>query len=244
MSFLPIPSGVDIILFIAVLIVLSSRWKGSVQSDPHQSNDTKAPLLDEISSEDISGHTTRLDHSRYASRFSAAHDMIAAFRKDVLQKGCSPDLVKAFKLKPPTVVFSGIHNSGTSTIVSVVSNFPEYRSRGAGDLSCCPVKIKLRRGEKWGCRIKVKHRQNEENPIFSEATDDAEKVGDILEKARQMVRPPYSPRNSETPHPTSANQVPRRISDDILVIQIDGAQVDVTFIDLPGCGRFMVHFTD
>ena len=145
-------------------------------------------------------------------------------------------------IKLPKIVIIGNQSAGKSSLIEAISEIKVPRS--AGTCTRCPMEVILRRGEttNWRCKVSLRI-ENTEVPgqllqtiPFAE-TGSRDEVTLILRRAQLAILNPSSEVGTfttllESDFKDHARE--RSFSRNIIVLDIIGAPVDVTFLDLPG----------
>ena len=179
-------------------------------------------------------HRTLLDNTQYARRVHQVLDTLTALEHRLPNDGIA--------FSPPKLVLLGSHGSGKSSLIEAITQIPVPYSIEGERCTKCPMEIHLRRGNEgcqWRCSVSVLlknsplHGPNELVP-FDSTTNKAD-AELLLLRARLATFDPsnfvsYRLDVEDPPQPGQENQ----ISEDIIVVNITGAAVELTLIDLPG----------
>ena len=149
-------------------------------------------------------------------------------------------------LSLPKIAVVGNQSAGKSSLLEAISQIKVPRA--AVTCTRCPMEIILRRGSgnasDWHCRISLRREYNEagekigvpEIIPFAE-TSDKEKVTDLLRGAQMAIlNPSVDPKAFHPGEPFDSEKAvePQQFSKNVVTLEISGATVDVTIIDLPG----------
>ena len=183
-------------------------------------------------------HRTLLDNTKYAHRVHQVLDTLTTLEHRL------PDNGIAFS--PPKLVLLGSHGSGKSSLIEAITQIPVPYSIEGERCTKCPMEIRLRRGNEggqWRCWVSVLRktstlRGSNELVPFDSTTKKAD-LELLLRRARLATFNPssfvsYRLDVEDPPQPGQEDQ----ISEDIIVVNITGAAVELTLIDLPG---FLVY---
>jgi GTPase SAR1 family protein len=142
----------------------------------------------------------------------------------------------------PKIVFVGNQSSGKSSLIEAISQVKVPRS--SGTCTRCPMQVSLFQSEEqpWTCKVSLKFERNvdagrEFKVVEFKTTHNREEVEDILSLAQiAILNPTRDPAEFRdinlVSFEKSATQA--KFSEDTVLVEIVGAAVDVTFIDLPG----------
>lgn len=157
------------------------------------------------------------------------------------------------EIQLPTLVIAGNQSSGKSSVVEAIAGIPLPRS--AGTCTRCPTEVRLKKTPPpWSCRVLLKKEFDSkglllpvappEEEVFSEPITNRAGVGRAVMKAQAILLNPTAfkslavagPQNlSEADWETLESQTPELdFTSNSIVLEIDGATVDLTVIDLPG----------
>lgn len=141
----------------------------------------------------------------------------------------------------PMIVVIGNQSAGKSSLIEAISQIKMPRS-ASGTCTRCPMEVILSQGsppETWSCTISLRTEQPggtiEVSPFGF--TRDPNQVSLLLRQAQlAILNPGISPSIilSLSEIQCLAHPLQRSFSKDRVVVEITGADVDVTFIDLPG----------
>lgn len=142
----------------------------------------------------------------------------------------------------PKIAAIGVQSSGKSSIIEAISeiNVP----RDSGTCTRCPMEVRLRGPDtkQWTCTVSLKFEhdvpETARDPCFPFATThDKQDVEQILRFAQWMI---LNPNEEHRDYQTLINTHPdlpttaEKFSKNSVIVDISGAPVDLTFIDLPG----------
>ena len=180
------------------------------------------------------GHRTLLDRTRYAVRVRKVLDTLTTLQHRLPGNGIA--------FSPPKLVLLGGHGSGKSSLIEAITQIPVPCSIEGERCTKCPMEIRLRRGNEgsqWSCSVSVLRKTsslrgpNELVP-FDSITNKAD-LQLLLQRARLATFNPSSFASyrldvEDPPQPGREDQ----ISEDVIIVNITGAAVELTLIDLPG----------
>jgi vacuolar protein sorting-associated protein 1 len=179
---------------------------------------------------------TTLSDSRYARSTRALNDVVNALRD------CGTEQV----LSLPKIAVVGNQSAGKSSLIEAISQIKVPRS--SGTCTRCPMEVVLRRGEadSWACNVYLRFGEDasdEDNvtSLFS-STKEKEGVEIILRRAQLAILNPsekYDTFATMSEEDCKNYRSELKFSKNIVVVEIFGADVDVTFIDLPGIVSYM-----
>jgi ribosome-interacting GTPase 1 len=142
-------------------------------------------------------------------------------------------------IKLPKIAVIGNQSAGKSSLIEAISrvNLP----RAAGSCTRCPMELVLRSSGSWHCKVSLRidycDVSGQERGVFDfEETDKAEEAVHILRRAQLAILNPSSRRRNLLKTDAEATNVDPELmfSKNTVVMEIEGSDVDVTFIDLPG----------
>ena len=148
-------------------------------------------------------------------------------------------------LSLPKIAVVGNQSAGKSSLLEAISQIKVPRA--AGTCTRCSMEIILHRGSvnasEWHCHISLRREYSEggekigtpEIIPFAE-TGDKEQVPELLRGAQMAILNPSVDPKVFLPGGTfdSAKAVGQQFSKNVVILEISGATVDVTIIDLPG----------
>jgi hypothetical protein len=206
--------------------------KGSIYQDVVPELHTKVTSHNSEQHHSQSRLTTTDDYVRAARKINLLRDMgIEALDVEWLD-GSKPDL------SLPKVVVVGDQSSGKSSLIESISEIQVPVAEGT--CTKCPMEIRLsERGDEWICNVslrlepKVEGEQPKIVPFSS--TQKKDEVGDILRRAQFAILNDTQAtiggfQNTDSRY-TAA---PLEFSEDTIIVDIVGASMNFTFIDLPG----------
>jgi hypothetical protein len=145
-------------------------------------------------------------------------------------------------IKMPKIVFIGNQSAGKSSLIEAISKIKVPRA--AGTCTRCPMEVMLCTNTAIPWQAKVSLRLSHEDGRLSAAstipfdeTNDKAEITIILRRAQLAVLNPTRPFDEFrrlTDQECQDNIPLLRFSKSTVVLEIIGADVDVTFIDLPG----------
>ena len=164
-------------------------------------------------------HPTLLDH---VPIMSSLLELL-----DTLNK--ASNMITVLDPSPPKIVVMGNQGSGKTSLINSIAQLDIKMTSGPGMATLCPVEIHLRRGKKeeWNCAVSVRTPQRTQ--LFRRISNKDELPG-ILRQVQIAVLNPN--RLDRLNLPDGPPELP--FSNDVIVVEIIGAAVDITFVDLPG----------
>jgi vacuolar protein sorting-associated protein 1 len=138
----------------------------------------------------------------------------------------------------PKIVVIGNQSAGKSSLIEAISKIKMPRS--SGTCTRCPMEVVLSKGlpETWTCSINLRTEQLGSIEVSPFAfTKDPNKVTLLLRQAQLAILNPGTPTSqflSLDENQCIAHPLNDKFSKNTVVVEITGADVDVTFIDLPG----------
>ena len=195
-----------------------SSGAGSISENHHHESGLSDPLA-------------VLAHTPYAQRTRALMDINDRLRE------CGLD--EFFSL--PKIAVIGVQSSGKSSIIEAISEISVPRN--SGTCTRCPMEVRLRgpATDQWTCRVSLKNEldvlETARRGFPFALTHDKRDVEQILRFAQWMI---LNPNEEQTDYQTLTLSQPdlqtttERFSRNSVVVDISGATVDLTFIDLPG----------
>lgn len=147
-------------------------------------------------------------------------------------------------IKLPKIAVIGNQSVGKSSLIEAISQV--RLPRASGTCTRCPMEVILRRGDSdnrtWSCKVSLRFEHEEvarqELCVLEFArTTDRDEVSIILRRAQLAI---LNPSENHTLFQSLAEEECKDYPTDIpfsrnsVVLEITGAEVDVTFLDLPG----------
>ena len=159
-------------------------------------------------------------------------------------------------IKLPKIAVIGNQSAGKSSLIEAISQIK--LPRASGTCTRCPMEVILRRSsEKWRAKVSLRFDHNdprakkksEPNP-FAE-TDNPKEITLFLRRAQLAILNPGKS-VEEFKYLDNAQcdkcETAQKFSQSTVVLEITGADVDVTFIDLPGIisntEKVCIYFTN
>jgi vacuolar protein sorting-associated protein 1 len=147
----------------------------------------------------------------------------------------------------PKIAVIGNQSAGKSSLIEAISQVK--LPRASGTCTRCPMEVVLRQGDadapsQWHCKVSLRFEHDEGGPkqkfgTFEFAkTSEKETVSLVLRRAQLAILNPgedfckYQDLSEEECKAISKGLM--SFSRNTVVLEITGAQVDVTFVDLPG----------
>jgi GTPase SAR1 family protein len=169
---------------------------------------------------------TKLGSSQYGRSTRALIDVI----NDL------PDCGTEQILPLPKIAVVGNQSAGKSSLIEAISHIRVPRSKGT--CTRCPMEVVLRRGKSWSCRVSLRFDYdvpNESKGTFPfRETSSKDEVAEILRRAQMAILNPSTSMETFLEIDLSDCSTESKFSRNTVVAEIIGADVDVTFIDLPG----------
>jgi len=144
----------------------------------------------------------------------------------------------------PRIAVVGNQSAGKSSLIEAISQIKVPRATGT--CTRCPMEVILRRGcgiaSDWNCKVSLRREYNEEGEkigtpqiiAFGE-TNVKSDVTELLRRAQLAnLNPSKDPKSFTGSNIDVSTEKSLQFSKNIVVLEIYGANVDVTFIDLPG----------
>jgi GTPase SAR1 family protein len=174
-----------------------------------------------------------LSGTHYAFSSQKFIEMIQALRN------CGTEAVH----KLPKIAVIGNQSAGKSSLIEAISQIKVPRAAGSA-CTRCPMEVVLRRGspDMWHCTVslRLEHtnvpEQRQQIICFGE-TDNRDKVSLLLRRAQLAILNPnqdYLTFIDLCEDQCKEYRSETKFSRDTVVLEITGADVDVTFVDLPG----------
>lgn len=141
-------------------------------------------------------------------------------------------------IKLPKIAVIGNQSAGKSSLLEAISQVK--LPRASGTCTRCPMEVVLRRGDhhdtQWRCTVALRFENKHETCEFANTTQ-REEVALLLRRAQLAILNPNKKHTefqnlSESKCKNYTNHT--SFSRDLILLQITGAEVDVTFVDLPG----------
>lgn len=142
-------------------------------------------------------------------------------------------------IKLPKIAVIGNQSAGKSSLLEAISQVK--LPRAARTCTRCPMEVVLRRGDldnpQWSCMVSLRFENTKRETIEFGKTTSRDDVALLLRRAQLAILNPNATLAelqtlTEIQRKDYANEV--KFSKDLIVLQITGAEVDVTFVDLPG----------
>jgi GTPase SAR1 family protein len=160
---------------------------------------------------------------------------------EVLQALCDCGIEQVIPM--PKIVVIGNQSAGKSSLIEAISQIKVPRAQGT--CTRCPMEVRLRRGdpESWKCEVSLRYEHCEvtgqilQSNLKFGKTNEKEEVTGLLRRAQlAILHPRKSLADFVNLTDDECNNHDRGIgfSKNTVVLDITGAGVDVTFVDLPG----------
>ncbi|KAL6751622.1 P-loop containing nucleoside triphosphate hydrolase protein [Haematococcus lacustris] len=142
------------------------------------------------------------------------------------------DLGAAHEISYPTIVVCGDQSAGKSSIIQRISGIDLPRS--SGTCTRCPMEVRMTLSDgdaPWSCKIKISWTADFGAPLL-----DKEAVGPAVSRAQKAVLNPGKGYASfiDPTSPLLADTDELGFSRNVVVLEIQGADVSLSLIDLPG----------
>ena len=161
-----------------------------------------------------------------------------------------------FDLKLPTIVTCGSQSTGKSSILESISGIPLPRNKGT--CTRCPTELRLSRaldGESWCAKVKLRYEYDDrpltsgggadtvplatvEEPPFGEKITDKAKVQELIQAGQRALLNPSQPDAAVFLDSSASSKLPLKdelqFTRNVVVVEITGADYDLTLVDLPG----------
>jgi len=144
-----------------------------------------------------------------------------------------------FNISLPKIVLVGNQSSGKSSLIEAISKVKVPRDDGT--CTRCPIEVRMygQGGAEWKCKVSLRrHLANNNTFEITEfaTTSDQDAVESLLRKAQRAI---LNPKISSAifRSGTAAGQPLKDellFSEDTIIVEIVGDDLDITFIDLPG----------
>ena len=138
----------------------------------------------------------------------------------------------------PKIVLVGNQSSGKSSLIEAISQVKV--PQGDGTCTRCPIEVRLygQGGVDWNCNVSLRrHLPDRKVQIIQFAnTSDRDRIESILRRAQRAILNPstdvevFRTETSSTGPPDDE----LLFSEDTVIAEIVGMDMDITFIDLPG----------
>jgi hypothetical protein len=207
-----------------------------------------APKVDSTGGSRQSVSSANLD--RQTSPFLEAYSLSAGTLIDInekLQRCGTESLVPPL----PNIAVIGNQSAGKSSLIEAISKIKVPRSKDT--TTRCPMEVSLRRrpaeNDRWACRVSLRSDNclnqrtlglNLDSSTFPDpfaTTETPAKVSLLIRRAQLAVlnpskAPDFFKSMDEDTCRSYSSELP--FSPDVVVVEISKAEIDVTFIDLPG----------
>lgn len=180
----------------------------------------------------ISSEQSPLSQTKYAFSRQKLNEIIKMLR----------DCGTEGEIQLPKIAVIGNQSTGKSSLIEAISRIKVPRA--SGTCTRCPMEVALSRSdEPWNCKVSLRFEHDSapngksSGTYFFAETDHRDNVPLILRRAQLAIL------NPEDAFSTFVNLQERRCNEhgiainfsrNTVVMEITGADVDVTFIDLPG----------
>lgn len=183
------------------------------------------------------GHLNQASH-RFAGAYSDSAEKLNEITK--LLRHCGIERI----VPPlPKIVVTGNQSAGKSSLIEAISKIKVPRCRGT--TTRCPMEVILRsnKTEDWNCHIRVRFEDPEVQTgralgtVDLATTQRPEEVTLFIRRAQLAVlNPDEDPMHFLEFDETQCEEYVSKLSfsKDMVVVEINNAEDDVTFIDLPG----------
>ena len=205
------------------------RFRGQFIQCLHQLNLKEKPLRPHLPSLPPLHQLKLLAEPKYSSSRQRLNGII----KDPRDSG----LEEVIKL--PKIAVIGNQSAGKSSLIEAISRVKLHRA--SGTCTRCPMEVVLTSAGNWHCKVSLRidycDVSGRERGMFEfEETDQPEEVVNILRRAQLAILIPtgrLTVLKADAEGPTVI-EPELMFSKNTVVMEIEGADADVTFIDLPG----------
>jgi GTPase SAR1 family protein len=160
---------------------------------------------------------------------------------EVLQALCDCGIEQVIPM--PKIVVIGNQSAGKSSLIEAISQIKVPRAQGT--CTRCPMEVRLRRGDptSWKCEVSLRYEHCEvtgqilQSNLKFGKTNSKEEVSGLLRRAQLAILNPRKPLTDFfelTEEECYKHDRGIGFSKNTVVLDITGAEVDVTFMDLPG----------
>lgn len=160
---------------------------------------------------------------------------------EVLQALCDCGIEQVIQM--PKIVVIGNQSAGKSSLIEAISEIKVPRAQGT--CTRCPMEVRLRRGDptRWMCEVSLRYEHREVTDQILQSnlkfgkTNSKEEVAGLLRRAQLAILNPRKRLTDFfdlTDEECSKHDRGIGFSRNTVVLDITGADVDVTFMDLPG----------
>jgi len=187
------------------------------------SNGGPAPILNPLS--------TTLGRSEYGHSRQKHNEIVKALRD------CGIEEV----VKLPKIAVIGNQSAGKSSLIEAISQIKVPRATGT--CTRCPMEVILAKGpqDEWHSKVSLRIENcdipDQQLGVFEFGeTADKNEVTSLLRRAQLAILNPDQPFHAFSELDRDCDSETRRIgfSSNTIVLEITGADTDITFIDLPG----------
>jgi len=195
----------------------------SMPEDPTESS-TEEPIVPAVASALSGTAYSQLSQSRLNNLISKLRDA---------------KVEEALKVLLPKIVVIGKQSSGKSSLVEAISKIRLPRAEGT--CTRCPMEVRLSTSASyptaWECKVSV---ERPDNIHFFDYTRDGDGVEEIVKRAQMAVLlddedlEKFKRENFSYHRDDFASLASTKFSENKVILDITGADVDLTFIDLPG----------
>ena len=169
--------------------------------------------------------TSPLGKTNYAFSRQKLNEIIKMLRD------CSTEEI----IKLPKIAVIGNQSAGKSSLIEAISQIKVPRA--SGTCTRCPMEVILRRSDQeWHGKISLRFESRDELTPFAETKDKGD-ITIILRRAQlAALNPNRVMENFKNLEDSDCDKydTEQKFSRNTVVLEITGADVDVTFIDLPG----------
>ena len=185
-----------------------------------------APQDHDTRTESFDALQTFLGNSTYSLSRRKLNEVMKMLRH------CGTEMV----IRLPKIALIGNQSSGKSSLIEAISRIKV--PRGFGTCTRCPMEVSLSRSENpWHCTVSLRFEHPDNPTVYFAETDNPEHVPLIIRRAQLAILNPAEDRNyfrNLDESQCKKHRMTLAFSQDMVVIEITGVDVDVTFIDLPG----------
>lgn len=142
-------------------------------------------------------------------------------------------------IKLPKIAVIGNQSAGKSSLLEAISQV--RLPRASGTCTRCPMEVVLRRGDpdstEWSCVVSLRFENSKHGTIEFERTTSKDDVAGLLHRAQlAILNPTAKAKDFSNLTDSQCKEYSKELSfsKDLIVLEITGTDVDVTFVDLPG----------
>jgi hypothetical protein len=138
---------------------------------------------------------------------------------------------KAFAISLPKIVLVGNQSSGKSSLIEAISEISVPRDTDT--CTKCPMEVRIcEEGGPWCCKVSL--RRQHERPVHFKTIHNKKEVENVLRMAQRAILNPSVDLEVFYEEPCNVTSEAPEFSEDTVLVEITGASMNITFIDLPG----------